>query len=81
MLNRWIEDDHLLNTLDEVGTGCIAFSPLAQGLLTDRYLNGIPPDSRAATGGALQPSSITEERLSRVRALNEIAAASRPNAR
>jgi L-glyceraldehyde 3-phosphate reductase len=73
MFNRWIEDDHLLNTLDEIGAGCIAFSPLAQGLLTDRYLNGIPPDSRAATGGALQPSSITEDRLSRVRALNEIA--------
>jgi L-glyceraldehyde 3-phosphate reductase len=73
MLNRWIEDDHLLNTLDDVGAGCIAFSPLAQGLLTDRYLNGIPPDSRAATGGALQASSITEERLSQVRALNDIA--------
>ena len=43
MINRWIEDDHLLDTLEEVGAGCIAFSPLAQGLLTDRYLNGIPP--------------------------------------
>ena len=73
MFNRWIEDDHLLNTLDEIGAGCIAFSPLAQGLLTDRYLNGIPADSRAATGGALQASSITEDRLARVRALNEIA--------
>ena len=73
MFNRWIEDDHLLNTLDEIGAGCIAFSPLAQGLLTDRYLTGIPADSRAATGGALQASSITEDRLARVRALNEIA--------
>ena len=48
MLNRWIEDDRLLDTLEEVGAGCIAFSPLAQGLLTDRYLDGIPADSRAA---------------------------------
>jgi L-glyceraldehyde 3-phosphate reductase len=74
MLNRWIEDDHLLNTLDEVGAGCIAFSPLAQGLLTDRYLHGIPADSRAATGGALQADSITDERLAQVRAVGEIAA-------
>ena len=54
MFNRWTEADHLLDTLEEVGAGCIAFSPLAQGLLTDRYLHGIPADSRAATGGALQ---------------------------
>ena len=74
MLNRWTEDDKLLDTLQEVGAGCIAFSPLAQGLLTDRYLNGIPPDSRAATGGALQADSITDERLAQVRALSEIAA-------
>ncbi|HEX2786080.1 MAG TPA: L-glyceraldehyde 3-phosphate reductase [Ilumatobacteraceae bacterium] len=74
MFNRWTEADHLLDTLEQVGAGCIAFSPLAQGLLTDRYLHGIPADSRAATGGALQPDSITEERLARVRALNEIAA-------
>jgi L-glyceraldehyde 3-phosphate reductase len=74
MFNRWTEADHLLDTLEEVGAGCIAFSPLAQGLLTDRYLHGIPPDSRAATGGALKPESITEERLAHVRALNEIAA-------
>jgi L-glyceraldehyde 3-phosphate reductase len=73
MLNRWTEDDHLLDVLDEVGAGCIAFSPLAQGLLTDRYLDGIPADSRAATGGALSADSITEERLARVRALNEVA--------
>ncbi|MEY2444736.1 MAG: L-glyceraldehyde 3-phosphate reductase [Ilumatobacteraceae bacterium] len=74
MFNRWTEADHLLDTLEEVGAGCIAFSPLAQGLLTDRYLHGIPPDSRAATGGALKPEPITEERLAHVRALNEIAA-------
>jgi L-glyceraldehyde 3-phosphate reductase len=74
MLNRWIEDDHLLDTLAEVGAGCIAFSPLAQGLLTDRYLNGIPADSRVATGGAMGRDMLTEERLDRVRALNEVAA-------
>ena len=73
MFNRWIEEDSLLATLDEVGAGCIAFSPLAQGMLTDRYLNGIPSDSRAATGGALQPDAITDERLDKVRALNHIA--------
>ena len=75
MLNRWTEDDGLLDTLEDVGAGCIAFSPLAQGLLTDRYLHGIPDDSRAATGGALAADSITEERLAQVRALSEIAAA------
>jgi L-glyceraldehyde 3-phosphate reductase len=74
MFNRWTEDDHLLDTLEEVGVGCIAFSPLAQGLLTDRYLHGIPSDSRAATGGALNAESITDDRLARVRSLNEIAA-------
>ena len=74
MFNRWIEDDQLLDTLEEVGAGCIAFSPLAQGLLTDRYLHGIPSDSRAATGGALHADSITDDRLTRVRSLNEIAA-------
>jgi L-glyceraldehyde 3-phosphate reductase len=74
MINRWLEDDRLLDTLDEVGAGCIAFSPLAQGLLTDRYLDGIPADSRAATGGALSSDSITEDRLTRVRALAEVAA-------
>jgi L-glyceraldehyde 3-phosphate reductase len=74
MFNRWTEEDHLLTTLEEVGAGCIAFSPLAQGLLTDRYLNGVPADSRAATGGALRADSITEERLAKVRSLNDIAA-------
>jgi L-glyceraldehyde 3-phosphate reductase len=74
MLNRWIEDDHLLDTLESVGAGCIAFSPLAQGLLTDRYLGGIPADSRAAENESLQTDSITDDRLARVRALNDIAA-------
>ena len=73
LFNRWTEDDHLLDALEELGAGCIAFSPLAQGLLTNRYLNGIPADSRAATGGALAADSITEERLGRVRALNTVA--------
>ena len=74
MLNRWIEQDHLLDTLAELGVGCIAFSPLAQGLLTNRYLNGVPADSRIATGGAMSADMLTEQRLSQVRALNEIAA-------
>jgi L-glyceraldehyde 3-phosphate reductase len=74
MLNRWIEEDSLLDTLAEVGAGCIAFSPLAQGLLTDRYLNGVPADSRVATGGAMTADMLTDDRLARVRGLNEVAA-------
>jgi L-glyceraldehyde 3-phosphate reductase len=74
MINRWIEEDHLLDTLAEVGAGCIAFSPLAQGLLTDRYLHGIPAGSRVATGGAMGEDMLTEERLAKVRALNDVAA-------
>ena len=74
MVNRWTEEDHLLDTLEDVGAGCIAFSPLAQGLLTNRYLHGVPADSRAATGGALQADSLTPERLAIVRALDAIAA-------
>ncbi|AXH34816.1 aldo/keto reductase [Humibacter sp. BT305] len=73
MFNRWIEDG-LLDTLGELGVGCIAFSPLAQGLLTDRYLDGVPADSRAAREGSLGSRMITDETLARVRALNEIAA-------
>jgi L-glyceraldehyde 3-phosphate reductase len=73
MINRWIEDDSLLDTLDELGAGCIAFSPLAQGLLTDRYLDGVPADSRVATGGAMGRDMLTEDRLDRVRALDEVA--------
>lgn len=72
MLNRWIENE-LLKTLDELGIGCIAFSPLAQGLLTDKYLNGVPENSRAAAGGSFEKSWLTPENLQRVRELNEIA--------
>ncbi len=74
MVNRWIEDDRLLDTLEAAGAGCIAFSPLAQGMLTDRYLDGIPADSRVATGGALSRDMITEDRLAQVRALTALAA-------
>jgi L-glyceraldehyde 3-phosphate reductase len=74
MFNRWIEEDHLLDTLEPIGAGCIAFSPLAQGLLTDRYLEGVPSDSRVATGGAMSRSMLTGEVLAKVRALNDIAA-------
>jgi len=74
MLNRWIEDDRLLDTLEAEGAGCIAFSPLAQGLLTDRYLAGVPADSRVATGGALRRDMLTEDRLAHVRALAAVAA-------
>jgi L-glyceraldehyde 3-phosphate reductase len=73
MFNRWIEGG-LLDTLGDLGIGCITFSPLAQGLLTDRYLDGVPGDSRAATGGSLNREDVTDERLANVRALNEIAA-------
>jgi L-glyceraldehyde 3-phosphate reductase len=74
MVNRWIEEDRLLDTLEEIGAGCIAFSPLAQGLLTDRYLHGVPADSRVATGGTMGKDMLTADRLARVRALNELAA-------
>ena len=72
MLNRWIEEE-LLDVLGDEGVGCIAFSPLAQGMLTDRYLDGIPADSRAAKGRFLTPEMLTEERLTLVRSLNELA--------
>jgi L-glyceraldehyde 3-phosphate reductase len=74
MLNRWIEPE-LLAALEAEGIGCIAFSPLAQGMLTDRYLDGIPPDSRAAREGtALDSERLNDETLAKVRALNEVAA-------
>ena len=73
MFNRWIEDE-LLTVLAEEGAGCITFSPLAQGLLTDRYLDGIPADSRAAAGSSFSPTLITDEALVKVRALADIAA-------
>jgi L-glyceraldehyde 3-phosphate reductase len=74
MINRWIEQDRLLDTLEQVGAGCIAFSPLAQGLLTDRYLDGVPAGSRVATGGAMGREMLTDDRLARVRRLNDVAA-------
>jgi L-glyceraldehyde 3-phosphate reductase len=73
MLNRWIEGG-LLDALGDLGVGCITFSPLAQGMLTDRYLDGIPSDSRAAQHTSLDPTMISEEALGHIRALNEIAA-------
>ena len=72
MLNRWVEKD-LLGTLDELGVGCIAFSPLAQGLLTDKYLNGVPENSRAKSGVWFDKEFLSAENLKRVQALNEIA--------
>ncbi len=76
MFNRWVEGG-LLDELNSGGAGCIAFSPLAQGLLTDRYLNGVPEDSRAASVNSpfLKGDDITEEKLTKIRALHEIAAA------
>ncbi len=76
MLNRWIEED-LLDTLGKQGIGCITFTALAQGILSDKYLNGIPADARVNRpgGGSLMASHLSEENLARVRALNEIAKA------
>ncbi|MCZ2526840.1 L-glyceraldehyde 3-phosphate reductase [Streptomyces sp. HB2AG] len=73
MINRWIEDDHLLDTLEQEGMGCIAFAPLAQGMLTDKYLDGVPAGSRAAQGKSLDPALLTEENVRRLRGLNGIA--------
>lgn len=72
MFDRWVEND-LLDTLSDNGVGCIVFSPLAQGLLTDRYLNGIPEGSRASKNYFLKSSNITEELLTKIKALNQIA--------
>jgi L-glyceraldehyde 3-phosphate reductase len=72
LLNRWIEED-LLDVLGQEGVGCIVFSPLAQGMLTNRYLHGIPEGSRVATGGALSEDMLTDEALDHVRALNDMA--------
>ena len=73
MFNRWVEDG-LLDTLQELGVGCIAFSPLAQGLLTDRYLHGIPKDARAAREGSMSQGMVNDETLAAIRGLTEIAA-------
>ena len=73
MLNRWIEKE-LLGTLDELGVGCIAFSPLAQGLLTNKYLNGVPTNSRAnAEQSSLLKDFLSEQNIQRVRSLNDLA--------
>jgi L-glyceraldehyde 3-phosphate reductase len=74
MLNRWIEED-LLDVLGEEGVGCIAFSPLAQGMLTSKYLDGVPQGSRASQDKSLSPDLLTDQTLHHVRALNEMAAA------
>jgi L-glyceraldehyde 3-phosphate reductase len=74
MLNRWIEPE-LLEVLDREGVGAIVFSPLAQGLLTNRYLDGVPDDSRLRKGNYMSEEMISEENLARVRGLNEIAQA------
>jgi len=73
LLNRWIEPD-LVDALGELGVGCITFSPLAQGVLTDRYLHGIPEGSRASRNDSLDPGTITEELVAKLRGLNAIAA-------
>ncbi|RME69227.1 MAG: L-glyceraldehyde 3-phosphate reductase, partial [Verrucomicrobia bacterium] len=73
ILNRWIERDGLKDTLVELGVGAIAFTPLAQGMLTNKYLNGIPEDSRAVQGKSLRPEMLTPSALESIRALNEIA--------
>jgi L-glyceraldehyde 3-phosphate reductase len=73
MLNRWVEDDSLLDTLDDVGAGSIVFSPLAQGMLTTKYLNGIPDDSRAALNHFLKREFIRPEIIDNIKKLNDIA--------
>jgi len=72
MLNRWVEES-LLDTLGDLGTGCIAFSPLAQGMLSSKYLNGVPADARAARGGSLSQGLLSDDNIARIRALNAIA--------
>jgi L-glyceraldehyde 3-phosphate reductase len=72
MLNRWIEDG-LLDVLEEEGAGCIVFSPLAQGMLSDKYLDGIPEGSRASRDGSLSPKLINEQALEKIRSLNDVA--------
>ncbi|MEV0493090.1 L-glyceraldehyde 3-phosphate reductase [Streptomyces atratus] len=73
MINRWTEDDGLLDTLEEAGMGCISFVPLAQGLLTNKYLKGIPEGSRATQGKSLDPDLLSDEVVRRLNGLNDIA--------
>ncbi|MBG1233884.1 L-glyceraldehyde 3-phosphate reductase [Aestuariivirga litoralis] len=74
MVNRWVEQG-LLNTLSDLGVGCIAFSPLAQGMLTSKYLNGVPADARAAKAGSLKEGMLSAQTIEKVKSLNEIATA------
>lgn len=73
MINRWVEKDGLKETLKDLGVGSIAFTPLAQGMLTNKYLDGVPQDSRAAQGKSLRPTFLSEKALENIRQLNEIA--------
>src|SRR5260370_24852382 len=73
MINRWIEHDHLLDALDGEGIGAIVFSPLSQGMLTNKYLDGVPKDSRAAAGDSFDPELLTAQNLDNVRHLDPIA--------
>ena len=81
MLNRWIETEGLLDTLEDVGAGCIAFSPLAQGMLTGKYLDGIPEGSRASQDKSLSPDLLTEEALGAHPGAERDRAAARPEPR
>uniref|UniRef100_UPI00356245F6 aldo/keto reductase n=1 Tax=Paracoccus seriniphilus TaxID=184748 RepID=UPI00356245F6 len=73
MLNRWIENDGLLDTLDDLGVGSIVFTPLAQGMLTGKYLKGVPQDSRAAQGKSLSPDWLSDDMIARLNGLNDLA--------
>jgi L-glyceraldehyde 3-phosphate reductase len=73
MINRWVEDDGLLDTLDDLGVGSIAFSPLAQGMLTNKYLGGVPDESRAAQGKSLKPEFLNDKTMENIRSLDAIA--------
>ncbi|WP_409197356.1 L-glyceraldehyde 3-phosphate reductase [Jannaschia sp. W003] len=75
LLNRWVERDGLLDTLEDEGMGCIAFTPLAQGILTGRYLNGIPSEGRATQGKSLDPAMVTDDVVARLNRLNAVAEA------
>ena len=75
MLNRWVEKDGLKDTLAELGVGSIAFTPLAQGMLTKKYLGGVPAGSRATQGKSLRPEMLSEQAIKNIRGLNDIAAA------
>ena len=73
MINRWVEEDGLLDTLGDLGIGSIVFSPLAQGMLTDKYLKGVPGGARAAQGKSLNPDFLSDKNVANIRALNDIA--------